>query len=118
MKYLTRGEATKRLQTVEFLRRIGSDDAADDYDDMTSEEYAERRGTELLDNPRTGRAQPETKSDLQDALDQIGDMAADALDPALTREDVIQKLKEIDDIVNGDGDEDEDDDAVADDDPD
>jgi len=53
----------------------------------------------------------ETKLDLQDTLDQIGDMVTDALDPALTREEVIQKLQDIDDIVNGEPGDEEDDDT-------
>jgi len=32
-------------------------------------------------------------------VDQIGNIITDALDPALSREEVIDKLKEIDDLV-------------------
>jgi hypothetical protein len=41
MKFLTSGETeTKRHQAVEFLRRIGNDDLADEFDGMSTEEYA------------------------------------------------------------------------------
>ena len=59
-----------------------------------------------------------TKDDLQDTVDQVGDLVSDALDPALSREEVIEKLQAIDDLLNGDGGDDDDDlDDNGDDDP-
>jgi hypothetical protein len=54
MKYMTPGEAaTKKDQAAEFMRRVGNDDAADEFDSMSLEEYAEHRGAELLaENPQ------------------------------------------------------------------
>jgi hypothetical protein len=119
VKYLRRSEAeTKRQQAVAFLRRIGNDAAADDFDSMTPEEYAEHRGAQILSNPGTRRpthmaANATTKADLQDVIDQASELVDDALDPELTREDVVSKLKDISDVLSGDS---EDEDDAADDD--
>jgi hypothetical protein len=60
---------------------------------------------------------PTTKADLQEILDSIQDLADDALDPELPREDVIAKVKQIYDLASGDdSDEDTDDDDDSDDD--
>jgi hypothetical protein len=60
---------------------------------------------------------PTTKADLQEILDSIQDLADDALDPELPREDVIAKVKQIYDLASGDdSDEDTDDDDGSDDD--
>ena len=75
MKRMTLGEAeTKRRQAVEFLRRIGNDDAADEFDDMNAAEYAEHRGASIVENPLRSNATrakytpARTKADLQDEL--------------------------------------------------
>ena len=49
-----------------------------------------------------------TKDELQETIDDIGDIVTDALDPALTREEVVQKLQDIDDLLNGDDDDSDD----------
>lgn len=73
-------------------------------------------------------AQTATKPELQDeidelqeTIDQIGDLVSDALDPALSREEVIAKLQDIDDLLNDEdtsADDDEDDELSDDDDDD
>ena len=50
-----------------------------------------------------------TKRELEDTLDDVNGLLEDALDPALTREEVIQKLQAMDDLINGDDDEEDDD---------
>src|SRR5207244_2883111 len=58
------------------LRRIGDDDAADRFEDMTAAEYAEHKGAELLDNPhrRTVMARvSKSKADLQTELEEAND---------------------------------------------
>ena len=48
MKLMTPSEAeAKRRKAVEFLHRIGNDDLAEEFEDMTAEEYAEHKGAEL-----------------------------------------------------------------------
>jgi len=48
-----------------------------------------------------------TKADLEGILDSIQDLADDALDPELSREDVVAKVKQIYDLASGDDDSDE-----------
>src|SRR4051794_21875164 len=113
MKYLTRSEAeTKRRQAIGFLRRIGNDNAADDFQAMDAAEYAEHRGAQLLQNPtRSAYHMPRqtgpTKVELADRLEEITDLAEEALDPELTREDLVVKIKELADVASGETEEEE-----------
>jgi len=53
-----------------------------------------------------------TKAELSDILSDIADLAEDALDPGLTREEVIDKVKTLADLASGEGEsEDEEEDA-------
>ena len=51
-----------------------------------------------------------TKADLENILAQVEDLLDEALDPELTREEVIAKVKEAYDLVTGEDTEEEDDD--------
>ena len=109
MKCLTRSEAeTKREQAIEFLKRIGNDESAERFEAMTLEEYAEHKGAELLQNPMRirrkdmARETGPTKAELSDVLDEISDLAEEALDPELTREELVAKVKELADVASGD----------------
>ena len=51
-----------------------------------------------------------TKAELEAVLDQVEDLASDALDPELSREAVVSKVKDIYDLVSPDDDEDDDED--------
>ncbi len=46
-----------------------------------------------------------TKADLTDTLDQIADLAEEALDPELSREEVVGKVKELADLASGEAEE-------------
>lgn len=46
-----------------------------------------------------------TKKELQDMLDSVADSISEMLDPALTREQIVGKLQELDDMLNADDDE-------------
>ena len=106
MKHMTLGEAeTKRLQAVEFLRRIGNDDAASQFDDMDAREYAEHRGVAIVEsNPKRRTATmatytaPKTKADLQDELEEARDYI----------EQLEGRLDSIVGVANGDDEDDED----------
>jgi len=50
-----------------------------------------------------------TKSELQDTLEEVCDLLDEALDPELSREDVIAKVKEAYNLASGEGDQDEED---------
>jgi hypothetical protein len=99
---------SKRRKAVEFLRRIGKDEDADRFEAMTPEEYAEHKGAELLQNPKgirrkdMARETGPTKAELSDLLDEISDLAEEALDPELTREELVAKVKELADVASGD----------------
>jgi methylthioribose-1-phosphate isomerase len=118
MKFLTPSEAeSKRQKAVEFLHRIGNNDLAEEFEGMDAREYAEHKGAQLLENRRrrkanmprqTTRQSGPTKADLTDTLDNIADLAEEALDPELTREELVQKVKELADLASGEEDEEED----------
>ena len=102
-KFLSQSEAeNKRLKAVEFLERIGGD--ADKFRDMDAAEYAASKGAELLPNPSTRRITL-TKTEMAETLDQIEDGLADALDPILSREELVAKVQELQELVSGDEDE-------------
>ena len=51
-----------------------------------------------------------TKAELEDALTGVEDLVDEALDPELTREELVAKVKAISELVSGDEDDDDDDD--------
>ena len=77
MKTLTRSDAeTKRRKAVEFLRRIGNDDLAGEFEGMDAAEYAAHKGAELIENPgrrRKSMARLKSKAQLQAELDEAED---------------------------------------------
>jgi hypothetical protein len=48
-----------------------------------------------------------TKAELQQTLDEIGEKVTEMLNPALTREQVIELAQELDELVNGSDEDDE-----------
>jgi len=121
MKVMTRSEAeSKRLKAIEFLRRIGRDDDADRFEDMSTDEYAEHKGAHLLDNPhlqrRTKAIMAKRKTELEQAQDDIGevkDILQDAYTPESSREDLAEAigkaLAALEDYESDDDDDDQDD---------
>jgi phage-related protein len=57
-----------------------------------------------------GQTTAPTKSELQDTIDEVCDLLDEALDPELSREEVIAKVKDAYNLASGEGDEDEEDD--------
>jgi hypothetical protein len=102
MKMMTFREAeTKWQRAVEFLRRIGNHDAADQFAAMDARQYAEDKGADLIANPqRRDEPMPRSKSkaELQAELDESRDYI----------EDLEAKLDDIAGLASGE-DEDEDD---------
>jgi hypothetical protein len=110
---MTEGEAeTKRQKAIEFLERIGGD--ADKFRDMDAAEYADHKGAELLPNPFK-RSIKMTKSEMAETLDQLADGLGEALDPELTREELVSKVKDLADIAAGEDDDTDGDDNGSDD---
>jgi hypothetical protein len=48
-----------------------------------------------------------TKADLADRIDDIEDLLEEALDPELSREELVSKVKEIQTVASGEAEEDE-----------
>lgn len=115
-KEVTREKAaTKKQQAAEFMERIGEPDRAQEFRSMSVAEYAEHRGLRLT-NPRSRREfmAAETKGELSDKMDELEGLIDEALDAELSREEVIQKIKEMRDVVEGEEDEAEDDSCAED----
>jgi hypothetical protein len=113
-KILTRDQAeTAKKRAASFTRNVlDDDDRADEIEDEGLEEWTEETGRTIT-NPRNRRQNcmaqtSNTKAALQGTLDQIGDIVADALDPASERADLVAALQEIDSLVSGDDDDDDD----------
>lgn len=110
----------KKDQAAGFMDRIGEPDRAQEFRRMSVEEYAEHRGITLTPNPLRRRrimsqtAGP-TKAELADTLDEVSELLEDALDPELTREELVAKVKEIADVASGEAEDEIDDDDEADD---
>ncbi len=124
-KVLTLQQAeTAKKRAGRFVSNVmGDEDRADDIEDETLDEWLNETGRKLKSNPQRKKktmaaSNTATKSDLQDQIDQISDMVADALDPVLSREEVVQRLQDIDEVINGDDDDDDSDDDGSDDDDD
>ena len=87
------------------MRRLGNDNAADEFDGMSTEEYAEHKGVELLENPGTrniiimanAKTATQLKAELTEANDYIEQLEA--------------KLDDIVGIAQDDDADDEDDDS-------
>jgi hypothetical protein len=109
MSLLTLSEAeTKHPKAVEFLRRIGNDDPADQFDAMDARECAEHKGAELIENPGKGKgnramANGKTKADLQSELDEANDYI----------EELEAKLDDIAGIAADEDEEEDDDEEVV-----
>ncbi len=97
-------EATKR-KAVRFVRDVlGDPERADEIEDESVESYAERKNIHI-ENPKGGRstnmAGTATKAELEEVLAQVEDVLGDALDPKLTREEVVEKVEQAYDLLEG-----------------
>ena len=95
----------KRQKAVDFMERIGGD--AEKFQDMTAAEYAASKNAQLL-NP-AHRRRIVTKADLDSLVDDLQDGLEEALDPELTREELVSKVKELANLASGEEDSDSDD---------
>jgi hypothetical protein len=64
----------------------GEPDRADEFDSMTTEEYAEHRGLQIANNPRQRERKTNmaTKTELQEQLDGIAEVLNEAFFPDTT----------------------------------
>ncbi len=116
-KEVTREQAErKRDQAAAFLERIGQSDRAQDFADMSVDEYADQKGLRIS-NPRRRRERAQmangngttTKADLQDTIDSAIGILEDAYQPETTREDLAEAVGSALETLRGE-DEDEDED--------
>src|SRR5881296_3370421 len=104
-----------QAKAVRFLEDVADDpDKADDFAAMTPEEYAEHKHIRISNRrrnkmPRTALAElQETIDDQAETISSVSELVEEALDPELTREEIVAKLKEISELVEGEEDEDDD----------
>ena len=102
----------RKEKAVRFLRDVvGDDDRADEVEDESVEDYADRKGL-VIKNPQrrtTDMANGDTKADLQDAIDQATQILSDAYTPESSREDLAAAVGDALDALSGDGDDNGDD---------
>ena len=127
-KFASREEAQrKKEQAAAFMERLGEPDRANEFDSMSVDQYAERRGLQLTNrrNKDKGRrncymaSNGSTKADLQSQLDDIEQLLDDVYQPESSREDLVSAVSQALDILReGDEDQEEDEDDASDDDED
>jgi hypothetical protein len=116
-KTVTRDEAErKKAQAAAFMERLGESDRAEEFQRMSTDEYAEHRGLRLTNPKRRlhmaqATAGP-TKTDLQAQIDEAIDILDEAYAPETTREDLADAVGRALETLRGE-DEDEDEDADA-----
>jgi hypothetical protein len=110
-KTVTREQAeSKRQQAVDFMNRTGHYDAADEFDAMDVDEYAEHKGLTLT-NPKSQRKGgcfsmangngALTKDDLREILDNVQEILDSAYTPESSREDLAAAVGEALDAISG-----------------
>lgn len=105
-RYVTAEEAETKLdKAIEMLRRFGRDEGAERFQRMSPAQYAAERGAVIISNPYDLRRimNVASKADLEASINEIGDLVDDALDPELSREELVAKVKEIAEVVEGGG---------------
>jgi len=109
---VTREQAErKKSQAAAFMERIGEDDRADEFDDMSVDEYVEHRGLQIANPKRKARkttmagAGP-SKAELQETIDDAIEVLDAAYAPETGREELASAIGQALDILNGEDDSD------------
>jgi len=109
-KSVTREQAErKKTQAAAFMERIGEDDRADEFDDMSVDEYAERRGLQIANPTRKARkttmaASGPSKAELQETIDDAIEVLDASYAPETGREELASAVGQALDILNGEDD--------------
>jgi hypothetical protein len=118
-KQVTRDQAErKKAQAAAFMEHIGQPDRADEFRNMSTDEYAEHKRLQIS-NPRGRYRMAQiagTKSGLQDQIDDAIDILDDAYAPETTREDLAEAVGRALDVLRGEEDEEDEDEDAEDDD--
>ena len=103
-----------KRKAVRFVDSVLDDPGrADEIEEESVADYAERKKITIAEENPNGRkainmeANPATKSELESVLDQVEETLEDALDPKLTREELVEKVEQAYDMLAGDEDEEE-----------
>jgi hypothetical protein len=107
---------SKKDKAVRFLRDVlEDDDRADEVEDESPEDYANRKGLKIS-NPLRRSTIPVangndvmTKDDLQDCIDQATQILEDVYTPESSREELAAAVGDALAALSGDYDEDDDD---------
>ena len=108
-KEVTRKQAErKKAQAAEFMGRIGEPDLAEEFDNMSVDEYAEHKGLRISNPNRKRRTKMAngttvTKADLQDQIDQAIDILDDAYAPESNRQELAEAVGKALDTLRGEG---------------
>jgi hypothetical protein len=97
-------------KAAQFVRDVlGDDDRAQEIEDESVESYSDRKRIEIVDNPQRKNAPmaTQTKAELVQVLDNAGEKIAELLNPILTREQLVEGLQELDEMINGEEEEEE-----------
>jgi hypothetical protein len=109
----TLGQIETMLKRAEqFARNVLQDpQKADEFASMGADEYASRKGIQI-GNPDTRGGLHErtsieamTKPELESLIDEVEDLLDAALDPRLSREQVIDRVMEASDLIGGEEEE-------------
>jgi hypothetical protein len=106
----------RREKAADFMRRIGNDEAADDFANMTTQQYIEHAGLQVA-NPRNRNrrncympANGQTKADLQEILDSVEELLDNVYQPETSREDAMAAIGDALDAISGEAEEEDEDD--------
>jgi hypothetical protein len=109
VKKLTRDQLQSRKEkAADFAANVLEDpDLADEIEAETLEEYAAHKRIEIINPMRRKHTMartrnPKVKDELEEAedtLQEVANLVSEALDPELSREEVVGKLKEIEDAL-------------------
>jgi len=115
VKRLTRRQIqARREKAARFTETVLDDpERAQEIRDESLESYAERRKFKIENASRRATmaqtASP-TKAELTGTLDELTELLEEALDPELTREELVDKVKEAADLASGEAEEPEEED--------
>jgi hypothetical protein len=94
------------------LHALQDPQKAEEFASMAPDEYAERKGIEIQNAGRRGSNLTErtitktmTKPEMESLLDEVDELLEGALDPTLTREEVIGRVIEASGLIGGPADE-------------
>jgi hypothetical protein len=100
-KQITREQAErKKARAASFLSRIGQPDRAEEFEGMSTDDYAEHKGYRLANSKRRFQNMPRlanqtaapSKADLQDTIDSAIEILDDAYEPESTREELAEAV--------------------------